>query len=257
VGHEDSDQRDRDADAMSRTTWEEPSDPADWLAAGFTEREATIWRRWRIALATAEAWRRAGVQDGLRAAQWTTARVTPQTVGDWRAAGLDATDAVRCHELGYDLAAARELKRRGLTPEQAFTQGHRANQPAAVVGRGVAFGRFHQAGVPPQVMHTYFMAHWIDDEAVAWARQHVPAEAARHWQELGLTPAEGGRLSKAGRTPAEVIREWWRAGIPYDEVADWLGAGLTAEEAVEQRARGVTVEQAAALRALRRGEGAE
>lgn len=242
---------------MTRMMRDEPSDPADWVAVGFTEQEATVWRRWRITLQTAVAWRRAGVQDGLRAAQWTIARVTPQTVGDWRAAGLDATDAVHCHEMGYDLAAARDLKRRGLSPEQAFTQGHRANLPAAMVGRGAAFGRFQAAGVPPRVLHTYLMANWIDDEALAWARQEVPAETARHWQELGLTPAEGGRLTQAGRTPAQVVREWWRAGIPYDELADWLGAGLTAEEAVEQRARGITVEQAAALRALRRGEGAE
>jgi hypothetical protein len=240
---------------MSRMTWDEPSDPADWVAAGFTEQEATVWRRWRITLQTAVAWRRAGVQDGLRAAQWTIAKVTPQTVGDWRATGLDATDAVRCHEMGYDLAAARDLKRRGLTPEQAFAQGHRAHRRVAMVGRGGgAFGRFQQAGVPPQVMHTYLMINWIDEQAVAWAKQHLPAEIARQWQELGLTPAEGGRLSKAGRTPAEVVREWWRAGIPYDEVADWLGAGLTAQEAVEQRSRGITVEHAAALRALRRGD---
>jgi hypothetical protein len=231
-----------------------PFDPTKWVATGFTEQEARVWHRWRIAPETAVAWRRAGVADGLCAAQWSVARVTPATVGDWRAAGLDAIDAVRCHEMGYDLAAAREFKRRGLTPEQAFTQW-RSPTRGPMTRVGVAFARMHELKVPPQVIRTYLQANWTDEEALAWARQHVPADVAKLWLALGLTPAEGAELTRAGRTPAEVVREWWRAGIPYDEVADWLGAGLTAAEAVEQRARGITVEHAATLRALRRGGG--
>ena len=234
---------------------EEPFDPARWAGSGFTLPEAKVWHRWRIAPETAQEWLRAGVPDGLRAAQWSTARVTPDTVGEWRAAGLDAIEAVRCHEMGYDLPAAREFKRRGLTPEQAFAQRSRA---AGVGFTGNAmFARLRELKVSPQVMHTYMLAQWLDDEATAWAREEVPADIARQWRDLGLHPAEGARLTRAGRTPAEVIREWWRAGIPYDEVADWLGAGLSAREAVEQHARGITVQQAATLRALRRDAGPE
>jgi len=242
---------------MTTPASDEPFDPAPWTATGFTVDEATVWHRWCIALEAAMAWRQSGVSDGLHAAQWSIARVTPATVGDWRAAGLDATDAVRCHEMGYDLATAREFKRQGLTPEQAFAQ--RISQRIRTAGVPAPLGlaayeRFRELKVPPPVMNTYLKAEWLDEEAVAWARHHVPAEIARQWRELGLEPAEGARLTRAGRTPAEVVREWWRAGIPYDEVADWLGAGLTAQEAVEQRARGITVEQAATLRALRRGD---
>jgi hypothetical protein len=233
---------------------DEPFDPAGWVSAGFSVEEARIWYRWRISPATAAAWRAAGVPDGLRAAQWSTARVTPATVGDWRAAGLDATEAVRCHEMGYDLAVAREFKRRGLTPEQAFSQGVAHHGAGSFTPSGAIFTRFRDGKVPPKVMHSYFAEQWLDDEAVAWASEQIVAGDARQWRELGLRPGEGARLARQGRSPADVMREWWRAGIPYDEVADWLGAGLTAKEAVEQRARGITVEQAAALRALRRGD---
>ena len=245
---------------MTTPSSEEPFDPARWTAIGFTVQEATVWHRWRFAPETAVAWRRVGVRDGLLAAQWSTARVTPATVDDWRAAGLDATDAVRCHEMGYDLATAREFRRQGLTPEQAFSQRVSQRIPTAggpVPYGGTAFERFRGLNVPPQVVRTYMVAQWLDEEAVAWARRLVPADVARQWRDLGLEPAEGARLTQAGRTPAEVVREWWRAGIPNDEVADWLGAGLSAQEAVEQRARGITVEQAATLRALRRGDSAE
>jgi hypothetical protein len=48
----------------------EPEELADWIAAGFKAEEAEVWRQWRISIATATAWRTAGVDDGLRAAQW-------------------------------------------------------------------------------------------------------------------------------------------------------------------------------------------
>ncbi|HEX5996238.1 MAG TPA: hypothetical protein VFY84_13940 [Jiangellales bacterium] len=156
--------------------------------------------------------------------------------------------------MGFDLAVAREFKRRGLTPEQAFTQG-RSTTSRPVMHGGAVVPRFSELKVPPQVIHSYLGAKWTDDEALAWARRYVPAEVAKLWLALGLTPAEGAALTLAGRNPAKVMREWWRAGIPYDEVADWLGAGLTAAEAAEQRARGITVEHAATLRGLRRGDG--
>jgi hypothetical protein len=235
-------------------------DPEPWVAAGFTAEEAKVWHRWRIPPETAVQWRAAGVPDGLRAAQWSTARVTPATVFAWRAAGVDATEAVRCHEMGYDLAAVRELKKKGLTAEQAFGQTMAGPRGLSFTGRGSVtslggvWRKLHEAGVPPQVIQGYAVIQWMDEDAIAWAKHHVEATDARLWRDLGLRPVEGGRLARAGRHPFEVIREWWRAGIPYDEVADWLGAGLTAEEAVAQRAKGITIDQARALRALRLGD---
>jgi hypothetical protein len=234
-------------------------DPRRWLGAGFTTEQAQIWLRWRIPLETAVAWRAAGVPDGLRATQWSIAGVRPETVGDWRAAGVEAAEAVRWHEMGFPWSAVRTLKGKGLTPDKAFEERNQSVQTHTVSGGTThLLPHFVQqsqaAGIPPDVMHSYLMAQWTDDDALTWARQLVPAIDARLWQLLGIRPVEAGRLTRQGQRPEEAIREWWRAGIPYDEVADWLGAGLSAQEAVAQRTRGITVEQAAALRALRNGD---
>src|SRR5436190_520376 len=199
-------------------------DPADlrvWFEAGFTADETALWQKWGITLADAQAWRDSGVANGLRAAQWRVAGVTPDTVGRWRSAGIDATEAVRCHEMGYDLRAARELKRRGLTAEQAYEQGLRTSGgpgPGALRGpthpTEPAYVRFQKAGVQPQIIGEYMMANWIDDEALRWAAHQIPATDARMWRELKVRPAEAGRLARKGRTPLDVISEWWRAGVP-------------------------------------------
>jgi hypothetical protein len=232
---------------------DEPLNLNSWLEAGFSADEARAWCRRRIPLRLAIAWQEAGVLTGLEAAGWAAAGIGPDGVGAWRAAGIDATRAVRCREMGYDLAKARELKRRGVSPEQEFAQHvvARGGAPITTNPAGPVLEALRDAGAPPQVQRRYALAQWFDQEAIAWARQGVDAVDARLWRDLGLRPAEGSRLTRQGCAPMQVIRDWWRAGIPYDELADWLGAGLTADEAAAQRARGITAEQAAALRALR------
>jgi hypothetical protein len=228
-----------------------------WSAAGFTAEQAGNFRRWRFTLAQAVEWRQAGVPDGLVAAQWTTAGATAATVGDWRAAGIDASQAVHWHEMGFDLRAARDAVRRGLTPDSAFAARHRVTPRSSGgplphrTGPALPLARLHLAGVPHEVLRGYLIREWDPDEALPWAQAGVDAVDATVWRTLGVTPAEAGRLTRRGVHAAEAVRDWWRAGIPFDEVADWLGAGLTAQEAAEQRARGITAEQAAALRALR------
>lgn len=110
---------------------------------------------------------------------------------------------------------------------------------------------FVEAGVPPQMLHSYMARQWFDDEAVAWAKAGIDGAEAPVWKALGLRPHEAGRLERTGATLGGTVRDWWRAGIPIDEVADWIGAGLTPEKAADQRAKGITAEHAAALRALR------
>jgi len=214
-----------------------------------------IGRACALTLAQAGAWRHEGVGDGLLAAQWQTSGATPDTVRDWQAAGIDAPEAVRWHEFGFNLVDARGHKRNGLGPEEAFTRQHQAhNTPAVNVvrsrpmmgsGRGFAVGvglpggplaRFHQSGVDPQIIQGYLQHHWIDEAAEEWARHGIEAQDAYVWFDLGLTAAEAGRLVIQGRTPGDVVREWWIAGIPFEEVAEWIGAGLSAREAVEHRA---------------------
>jgi hypothetical protein len=230
-----------------------------WTDAGFPADQARIFRRWRFALAEAIAWRHAGVPDGVRAAQWVTAGATPDTVNRWRAAGIDASQAVHWHEMGFDLAAARDASQRGLTPETAFAQRQanwsgpagRATASALPAARADLMRRLQEAGVPMRVLHGYLAANWEPDDALPWAAAGIQAAEAALWRMLGLTAHEAGRLVKKGADAVQVVRDWWRAGIPFDEVAEWVGAGLTAEEAAAQRARGITAEQAAALRALR------
>jgi hypothetical protein len=241
----------------------EPEELALWVAAGFTAGTAEVWRRWRFTIARAHAWVAAGVDEGLEAAQWATAGVTPGTVEEWRQAGIGPGEAVRWHEFGYGFAAARAEKVRGNGPDAAFARAHPQQQvgPMARVVRGVA-GRglasplrgLHEVGVDPRLIHSYMQHQWMDESAVAWATQGIDAVDAYIWHALGLTPAEAGRLELQGRTVGDGVREWWSAGIPYEEFADWIGAGLSAAEAVEQRARGITAEHAASLRALRQDD---
>jgi hypothetical protein len=239
-------------------------DPAAWGAQGFSLAQARAFWRWRFTVEQAVAWRQAGVPDGLHAAQWATAGATPGTVGDWRAAGIDASQAVHWHEMGFDLTAARDAVRRGLTPDSAFAQSSRAGpsaiaraiwsaraSPARPGGNLRLIEQLMSEGIPPDLVRGYADKDWDPPEALPWARAGIDGSDARLWQALGLSPAEAARLERKGATPADTMRDWWQAGLPFNEVADWIGAGLTAQEAADQRARGITAEQAAALRALR------
>jgi hypothetical protein len=231
-----------------------PADDREWLDAGFTIEQAVIWRRWRIDPSTALAWCRAGVPDGLPAAQWSVAGVSPDTVQRWRDAGVDAGEAVHWHEMGFRIDTVVEMKRKGLTPAQAFAQRNLAGMSVTHStgrGMGTALQRFHEAGVRGDVANGYLIAHWVDEEALSWAVKGIEVADAKLWKLLNLSPVEAARLVSQGHSAVALIQEWWRAGIPYEEVADWLGAGLSAQEAAAQRAQGVTAEQARALRALR------
>lgn len=235
-----------------------PEELTGWLAAHFRRVEALAWRKWNFTLAEAVKWRTVGVPDALSAAQWQAAAVSPDTVRGWLDARISAGEAVRWHEFGYDLNGAKQHAQRGESPDDALRQ-RTASQRLGAIGQAVSLPinqglqQFLSSGAPHELLRGYLDEKWLDEEAIAWAKQDIPASDARLWQEIGLTSTEAGELRKAGQTPAKVIRDWWRAGIPFDEVGDWLGAGLSVEEAVTQRGSGVTVEQAAALRALRRG----
>jgi hypothetical protein len=244
----------------------DPEEIAVWVAAGFDAEDAEIWRRWRFTIPRAEAWIKAGVSQGLHAAQWMAAAADPHTVQAWREAGIEASEAVQWHEMGYDLGSARAEKAKGLGPTEAFAQSH-ANRgaslgnvqmsPGARTTGWVAIGGprgLQASGVDPRIMHGYIQRQWLDEDAMAWAKEGIEAPDAYTWHGLGLTATEAGRLALQGRTPGEVIREWWTAGVPFEEVANWIGAGLSAGEAVDQRSRGITAEQAATLRALRQQE---
>jgi hypothetical protein len=242
----------------------EPEEIAAWVASGFSLENAEVWRRWRFTIAQAEAWQAADVEEGLHAAQWSTAGVGPETVKSWRDSGIEASEAVRWHEMGFDAEGARAEKKKGHGPEEAFSRSHptqgggwisRSSGQRGMLGASGSTQAFHQSIADPRVIHGYMQRQWFDEEAMAWATHSIEAADAYTWYELGLTPDEAGRLALQGRMPGEVIREWWSAGIPFDEVAEWIGAGLSSGEAVDQRAKGITAEQAAALRALRREEG--
>jgi hypothetical protein len=229
-----------------------------WVDGGFAAEQARVFRRSRFSVDEAVAWRNAGVPDGVRAAQCTTAGVTPESVNRWRAAGIDATQAVHWHEMGFDLQAAPDARQRGLTPEAAFAEHHQAQAAVGYASPGLSGGdradlmrRLLDAGVPTRVLHGYLAASWEPEDALPWAAAGLEAATAALWRMLGLTAQEAGRLVSKGADAVETVREWWRAGIPFDEVADWIGAGLCAQEAASQRAKGTTAEQAAALRALR------
>jgi hypothetical protein len=240
---------------------EEPEDLTAWLAQGMRRIEAKAWRRWNFELSEAQAWRKVHVSDALNAAQWQAAGVTPETVKDWVDARISSHEAVRWHEFGYNLKEARKHTKEGRGPAEAYEYRQQQTQTRAGM-RYVTMGstgyaqiaqqqmqRFFESGVSHEIMGGYLAMQWVDDEAVAWAKQGIQALDAKIWMKIGLVPAEAKGLAE----PIQVIEEWWTAGIPYAEVADWIGAGLTAAEAVEQRAAGVTRDQAAALRALRRG----
>lgn len=107
----------------------EPEELAEWLAAGFNAEIADVWRQWRFSISRARAWVAAGIDDGLRAAQWSTGGVAPDTVQEWRAVGIEANEAVRWHEFGYGFEAARTEKAKGHSPDEAYAEAQA--QPAA------------------------------------------------------------------------------------------------------------------------------
>lgn len=234
----------------------EPEPISEWIAAGFAEGAAKVWRAWRTPIATARLWVDAGVSNGLTAFQWSAAGVTPTTVVSWRAIGIEAPEALRWHQFGADLEVARRERQQGHSPEQFLTRF--PPQGPAMQMRMAGGGRWFMAhwrdSVNPQVMATYMQHGWIDDHALEWARRGIPASAAYLWHDLGVRPEEAERIVARGLSVEQVIRAWWQAGIPIDEVADWLAAGFSPAEALEQRGRGVTSDEAAALRALRVGE---
>lgn len=233
---------------------EPPEDLTPWLAEGLRRIEALNWRRWNFDLDEAKEWREVGVGDALTAAQWQTAGVRPDAVDDWVAESITASEAVRWHEFGFDLKAAREHVRNGRGPQEAYEENNRKSQGTATrLGYGAHVHNFMNAGVPHAVLTGYLQTQWTDDEALEWAKLGIQSWDAKLWQMIGLTASEAGELQKSNLDPSKVIKDWWRSGIPFEEVADWLGAGLTPAEAAEQRGSGITVEQAAALRALRRG----
>jgi hypothetical protein len=107
---------------------------------------------------------------------------------------------------------------------------------------------FIEAGVPPEMLHSYIARQWFDEEAVAWAKEGVDGAEAPIWKSLGLRPNEAGRLIHRGAVLADTVRDWWGAGIPISEVAEWIGAGLTPQEAFRQRS-GRLVTSARVMRA--------
>jgi hypothetical protein len=202
----------------------------------------------------AVAWRQAGIPAGLHAAQWATAGVTPDTVGDWLAAGIDGFQATRWHKLDFDLAAAQDAvrlgftldlaERRGLILPRALTQSPRPRptraSPAmspvpADPGRWERIQQLMNHGIRSYLAHGYVARNWDCDDALAWARAGFEAPDALLWQAMGLTPAQAARLEDKGATPAQTVRDWWQAGLPFDEVARWISAGLTAQQAADQR----------------------
>lgn len=245
-------------------------DPKPYLAAGVPADELHTWWKWRLSAEQAKAWRAAGVLEPLDAAQWVTAKVTPEAVGAWLGADITAGEAITWHEYGFGLDEAVGYRRQGYTADQAFdvSRGRTPKGPDDEVAPGDALsglmsyqsGGAHDetqrfisraGGSDGMVMYSYINENWLDDEAIAWARQNIDASTARTWQDLGLRPAEAGRFTRRDLTPMAVAKAWWQAGIPFEETASWIGAGLTPAEAIEQRANGVTAEQAETLRTLR------
>ena len=135
----------------------------------------------------------------------------PDAVGSWRSAGIEAAEALHCREMGYDLAAARELKRRGLTPQEAYRQGLR-RQAGGLGARPSspeeeAYQRFQAAGVQPALVGEYLMAEWTDDEALSWARHRYRARRRSSRRSWGSPRPRRNRCAGAASG-----RWWWSAG---------------------------------------------
>jgi hypothetical protein len=246
-----------------------------WWRSGFTLAEALGWRE-RFGVAEAASWREAGIRTQAEARSWQIAGVDAGEVGGWLDAGIGFAEASAWREFGYELGEARRLKAEGKGPSASFLGRVRLMRSRPAAGRAARaaswvpyasgpgrrsgagshpaqrfFEKLQGARRDPQLLHGYVREQWLDDEAVAWAREGIEAANALLWKEFGIAPADAAAAEKDGRTAATTIRAWWKAGIPPDEVRAWLGAGFTPEEAAAQRARGVDAERAAVLRALR------
>jgi hypothetical protein len=246
-----------------------------WRSAGISRDARSTFEEWKIDVAAAIEWHRAGVTDGLTATRWQIAGVAPDQVALWRAAGIESIEALQWYQHGYGLEAAKQEKARGIDPFNATAAqgqpptgrtGRASIQMRAVASSGGMHGPngevmgkafeewFAEQGHHRRTSHLYLMTGWISDDALPWVKADIIPEAARMWALLGIRPGEAARMERAEVKASEVVREWWGAGIPLDQVAAWLGAGMTAAEAAKQIAEGVTPEQAAVMRALRDGD---
>ena len=203
----------------------------------------------------AVAWAKAGI-DGAEAPVWKALGIRPNEAGRLDRKGVTLADTVRdWWRAVIPIGEVADWIGAGLTPEEAFRKRSGRGVALARIMRGrPGWGRaqkFVEAGVPPQMLHSYMTRRGSDEEAATWAKVGIDGAEAPVWKALGIRPNEAGRLDRKGVTLADTVRDWWEAGIPIDEVADWIGAGLTPKEAAGQRAKGITAEHAAALRALR------
>jgi hypothetical protein len=268
--------RDDDFSALEWAAKQIPRSEAErWWWSGFTLAEAPGWRE-RFGVEEAVRWREAGIRTQAEVRSWQIAGVGAGEVGGWLEAGIGFAEASAWREFGYELGEARRLKAEGKGPSESFRGRVRLMRSRPAAARGAPSGswvpyasvsgrtsgagshpaqRFFEklkgARGGPQLLHGYLRQQWLDDEAVAWAREGIEAASALLWKEFGVAPTDAAAAEKDGRTAAATIRAWWEAGIPPDEVRAWLGAGFGPEEAAAQRARGVDAERAAVLRALR------
>src|SRR5438094_600852 len=114
-----------------------------WLDAGFTAREAELWRKWRIPLKAAQEWRACGVDEALRwavhqipatdARMWRDLKVKPVEAGrlarkgrspmdivsEWWRAGIPFDEVADWLGAGLTAAEAASQRARGITVEQA------------------------------------------------------------------------------------------------------------------------------------------
>jgi hypothetical protein len=197
--------------------------------------EQDCWKnRAGIPIEDVHLWKEAGISQCEDAAQWHTRIVskrgnrwiTPGGVARFKAAGLNATEAITCIENDFTISDAAAYKAEGIS-----------------VSDGVNWAKLHQDPKHSRI----------------WIANGIDVGDAREWIELGLDIDVSSRLQRAGVRPGlyrwftagglaekqflplaknPTVLAWMNAGYPYEEASQWWRHGFTVENAEHWRDRG-------------------
>ena len=99
---------------------------------GLQAENAEVWRRWRFTIAQAEAWKAVGVDEGLHAAQWSTAGVVAGTVAGVAGRGDRGAGGGPVARVRFRVGGGAGGEGKGLGPARAYAKSHWARREGSL-----------------------------------------------------------------------------------------------------------------------------
>jgi hypothetical protein len=191
--------------------------------AGLTEARAVAWceavgETGPAAVARIRAWRALGLPaEPPAGGDRVLARMAPEHVAGWLAAGFDLSDVERL--AGLPLAEALAWRSAGFAGSDVrlLLEADPTLQPREAVA-------FDEAGVEPADRLRWVGAGFDATEAAAWTALDVLPSEARVWRSVGYGPDDGQRLRRDGAGPLPPgVRVGWTAQGDNDRASRSYG----------------------------------